>query len=174
MKNICMLNFLVVALLFWANVKAYSQTGIDLPEGLGGCLGIYKTEAKNLHKDLKDFDYFQLKKIAGDDTDSPVRDSDNKISVAGKLKTSKNQSYEFRKASVRVVKIGDEEYYKGIDFITIEIRGISYKFVGEFVEIVTQEKEGDPYIKIKGILTKYKNGKKVFSAEIPFYEFGEL
>lgn len=149
-----------------------SQTENDLPEELGTALGIYKINSSGEKaKKVADFLHFNLKKFPGQDTDNPEIDNAGKVFVDGEVKTTNGTIFKFKKAFLKRRASGE---YENIEFETVESNGLSYTFKGKFLEKEVQEEEGGNYTKIRGILTKYKNGKKLDSYELPFFEYAIL
>lgn len=168
------LGIICLTLTLFLSVPSEAQDDPDFPESLGRCLGIYQTEARDLYNELMNFERFELRGTPGQNTDHPKRDRKNRVFITGKIVMRDGAIFEFAKAFVTIVIIEDEEYYKGVQFTTAEVGHISYKFVGEFAEKIDQERSDGPFIKLRGKLTKFKNGRQVFSADIPFYEYAEM
>ena len=156
-----------VLCIFTQNV--FTQTDIDLPESLGRSLGIYKIHPAAT-EGFEGFRHFYLEKFPDQDTNEPQREADGKVYVQGEVETDTGEIFRFRTAFVKIVSIQGEEYYRDVEFETVEAGGISYKFAGAFLEDWVQEANGG-YTELRGRLTKYKEGSELFSAELPLTKY---
>lgn len=154
--------------------KVFAQDRIDLPESLGRSVGIYQINLKNKPSGFENFEYFFLEEFPNQDTNNPERDSDSKVFIRGKVRTNDGKVLKFKKASIKIIKINDEDYYQDIEFETVKVGGISYQFKGKFSDVLIQEKGGvTDFTDIRGTLTKYKNGEKIAEIFLPFFQNAE-
>ncbi len=106
----------------------------------------YSVEA--LSKEFKDLDYLSIS--ANDWTNASDKNNWQPTPILPNGYVQTNKKYLFEKISIN---------NRLIYFETETIKGISYEFVGNYPDYATHS-EGT-YYELEGILTKYKNGKKI-------------
>ena len=106
-------------------------------------------------KGFKDFDSLTIETT---DYNLATPENDYKyINIPPKGYVFTTKEFNFKRISVSE---------KRISFETETIKGISYKFVGEFTEEEVELGEYTEYALIKGTLTKMRDGKKITAAEV--------
>lgn len=109
----------------------------------------------DLPKGFKDFEDLQIETADYSKASEENNWAYYEIPPQGFFQTTKK--FHFKRISVSEERLS---------FETEAIKGISYKFVGEYLS--AEELEPDDYTFIKGILTKLKDGKKIAEAEVKF------
>ena len=125
----------------------------------------------NKYKELKEFKNFEIRELPDQDIDNPQADKNGRTIVDGALRTSKDDIYNFKKVFLRKRTNGEYQYF---EFETMEVKGISYKFKGKFLEHIVQDVKKGDYTYIRGNLSKYKNGKKIAGAFVALTKFAIL
>ncbi len=120
---------------------------------------------------FEEFKSFYITEFSNQNIDNPEVNKAGKTFIDGEVETTDGAIFKFKKAFLKIRKSGEYEYF---EFETREVKGVSYKFTGKFLEREIQEVKVGSYTKVRGILSKYKNRKNIFSAEIPFTEFAIL
>lgn len=153
--------------LFPKSIKAQEET--DLSKSLPRYLGFYtrNTYGKN-PQELEEFKSFVIEEFSNQDIDNPEIDKNGKTFIDGELETTNGTIYKFEKAFLKARKSGEYEYF---EFKTVMVEDVSYDFTGKFLEREVQEVKGGSYTKVRGVLSKYKNGEKLACAEISFAEY---
>lgn len=137
----------------------------DAPEGFGN-FGFFVLG----YKEQSDAD--------SDNRDALLPDGQGVVAVRGLLETVKGNSLDFE--SVRLVESGPvaEVLTRGLpprvvraqpvtlSFTTVEVRHIKYAFKGEYLDDPAEE--GGGYTYLRGVLSKYKDGKLVAEAKAGF------
>jgi hypothetical protein len=65
-------------------VNVSAQNDPDYPESLGGCLGVYKINSKDIPGEFSNFEYFYFDNFPNQDTDQPERDPENRVFIREK------------------------------------------------------------------------------------------
>jgi hypothetical protein len=113
-----------------------------------------------------------------DNRDALVPDGQGVVAVRGQLETVKGNQLDFE--SVRLVESGPvtEFFARGLpprvvraqpvslSFKTVEMKGVRYAFQGEYLDDPAEEDGGYTYL--KGVLSKFKNGRLVAEAKAGF------
>jgi hypothetical protein len=132
---------------------------------------------------FRNFDFFVLSykeetDAERDDRDALVPDKQGVVAVRGQVETIKGNLLDFE--SVRLVEAGPvtvirkrglpertvRERPVTLSFKTVEMKGFSYAFSGEYLDEPAEENSGYTYL--RGVLSKFKNGKLVAEKKVAF------
>jgi hypothetical protein len=133
--------------------------------------------------EFKNFDYFVLsyreqKDADKDDRDALVPDKQGVVQVRGQVATIKGALLDFE--TVKLVESGPvTQFFKGasllrvkraqpvaLAFTTLEKKGVRYAFKGEYLDEPAEE--GSGYTYLRGVLSKYRDGKLVAEEKLSF------
>ncbi len=163
MKVIKFAIFSLLVLLIASASNTFSQ----LPESLGQSQGIYKT----VDTGFDYFDFFELEKLPGQDSDNPDVSNDGRVEITGKLVLRSKDEFVFQKAYLSVSGPADDRYFKGIEFTTKRLNGLSFSFKGAFLDDWFQKNGNGPWIKIQGVMTKIEHGSVASEMQVDLYEY---
>jgi hypothetical protein len=93
------------------------------------------------------------------------------VSLSGRLRLISGREFPFVAATL--IK-GPSGAFEELSFTTELVQGTYFTFKGRFLPRPKQEKAGGDYTDIRGVLTKFRNGRRVGSRELPFYEFSSM
>ena len=130
----------------------------------GVYLSPYRTK-KAPPPELGEFASFTLKELPEQEGKELVIDSAGNVPISGRLYTTDGLVYNFTTAKLIKGKKG----YEQLTFTTEKLGGVRYTFKGEYLE--DSEEEQGQYITLKGVLTKYRDGQKVASSSLGFYQW---
>ena len=172
MRHLCRFHIVLLILLVSGSV-GYSQGRVDLPQELADARGVYQTETER-PLPFESFKYFYIDKLHEDD-DAGIADevSGDRIAVSGKLVLTDGRVFAFSKAHLGIVTIGDEKYYRDIEFETEAKGGVKYCFKGAYVEHIIRNTGAAPRIKIRGTLSLVEKGSVKAIWQLALYEYGE-
>lgn len=131
---------------------------------------------------FEDFSYFIVTQRRGIEPQKLIPDRQGNILVSGKLVTKSGTVHEFETATIQeigaVTEIYDGNIALGYDrdvpikliFTTVAVEGVKFTFVGEYLDEIEQSKlakiDENDYTALKGVLTKYKDERKVAEAKL--------
>src|SRR4051794_10783627 len=113
-------------------------------------------------KEFTDFDNFELKRLPSQEHTEIKLDRQGNAPIGGSLETTDKIIYRFKSALL----IFGKDNYEQLEFTTVKVKGISYRFEGRILE--NEEEERGQFTKIRGVLTKYKDGKIIGTAKLGF------
>ncbi|MDT5123779.1 MAG: hypothetical protein QOC96_3261 [Acidobacteriota bacterium] len=116
-------------------------------------------------KDFADFDHFELERLPSQEHGEIKLDQRGNAPIGGRLETTDKIIYKFKRALL----IFGKDDYEQLEFTTAKVKDVYYKFEGRILE--KEEEEGGQYTKLRGVLTKYKDGKIIASAKLAFYQW---
>lgn len=140
-------------------------------------------------KGFESFDFFILgyKESADaekDNREALIPDKEGNISVRGELVTAKGTPLVFE--TLKLVEAGEVTlFYRGraiyrvsrsqpikLSFTTVEAKGVKYAFSGEYLADAAEE--GGGLTNLRGVLSKFKDGKLVVEAKVGFRQMSYM
>jgi hypothetical protein len=115
---------------------------------------------------LEEFDSFYLERFPGQEQGIMVNRRGD-VQIGGAIHT-KRGDYEFKSAKL----IKGKSCYERLTFTTTQANGISYEFNGRYLE--NADEVNGQYITLKGILIKFKGGRRAASGKIGLYQWVKL
>jgi hypothetical protein len=159
----CKFGFFLACVLILPCV-AYGQYEILEP---GVYLNEYRINGEK-PKVFRDLGGFVLEAPPDQDPSELPKESNGNVLVSGKLILVSGRRFPF--VSARLIH-GKSGAFEELEFTTKAVHGVYFTFSGRFLSHPKQERLGGDYTVLRGILTKYKNGRRVGYADLPFYEF---
>lgn len=121
--------------------------------------------------EFQDFDQFVLEGPDGKDPDELLADKNGNITLTGYLITIGKRKFPFRSSMLFKDNRGG---FEKLIFTTKQADGTYYKFSGNFLARPGHDAKSGPYIALRGILSKYKQGRLVASSKLSFATYGIL
>lgn len=112
---------------------------------------------------LREFDYFVLKRLPTNPDGEITTDADGNVSLVGELHTKNNMIFRLKSGRLIMGKRG----YERLTFTTTTVRGLSYAFSGEYLEV--HEQKDDQFVSLKGTMSRFSPHRKIASANVGLY-----